>query len=322
MQSRERASPTTMMRQSSGVMRWREEGNVLPLLQPDFEPSGGLLDQLWLAVEIMATVTLWFFRLMIFMLPYPFSTLVGNPFDSWNRQPTDTLCHTTSVSVKHASGGSIVVQSMPHGGGPVGRALFQVLALVNDIPATSVKYEFARALADQMVDENQEHGTYLEDVNRAALSAGFQRTVQLLTRSLILVQQRQMNQDKGWPWSWILSMNPSKLVMMPLSAPLSVISSRVLSICHQVLVGPKDGGLSGHDHRLQNQDFAEKLAQELLWLSKKMADGSAACDAVVQWASASSLAMLSLCSTPRIKRSLVKLCGTLPFMSVDRLFSR
>lgn len=56
--------------------------------------------------------------------------------------------------------------------------------MVNDTPATSRKYQFAMAMADQIVDENTRDGNIeLLEINRYALASAFARTSALLRRS-------------------------------------------------------------------------------------------------------------------------------------------
>ncbi|KAL6988817.1 hypothetical protein U1Q18_014570 [Sarracenia purpurea var. burkii] len=60
-----------------------------------------------------------------------------------------------------------------------------IFALLNEIPASSRKYQFAVAMADKIVDENARNGhVELLHINRAALSSAFARTSGLLYRSL------------------------------------------------------------------------------------------------------------------------------------------
>lgn len=58
-------------------------------------------------------------------------------------------------------------------------------------------------------------------------------------------------------------------------------------------------------------EMAEKLAKQLLWIAEKLLDCGGAEAAIQQWSSAPSLAELSLCATPRVQKSLVRLSGML-----------
>ncbi len=61
--------------------------------------------------------------------------------------------------------------------------------------------------------------------------------------------------------------------------------------------------------------MAEKLAQELLWMAQKLLDCGATEEAVQQWSSVPTLAELSLCASPRVQKSLVRLSGIVFFSS-------
>ncbi|MFX4809812.1 hypothetical protein ABTC23_19530, partial [Acinetobacter baumannii] len=60
---------------------------------------------------------------------------------------------------------------------------------------------------------------------------------------------------------------------------------------------------------LTNNDsvLAEKLAQELLWITKKLRICLAMEEAILQWSSATNLAAISISSHPRVQGSLVKI---------------
>jgi hypothetical protein len=60
----------------------------------------------------------------------------------------------------------------------------QVLALVNDVPASSNKYPFLQDLADRLIEENRAEGERFNSINRVALRRGFSRTINLLGLSL------------------------------------------------------------------------------------------------------------------------------------------
>ncbi|XP_039134324.1 uncharacterized protein LOC120271712 [Dioscorea cayenensis subsp. rotundata] len=59
----------------------------------------------------------------------------------------------------------------------IGRSLSHMLGMLNEIPASSRKYEFMLAMADKMLNENMQQGhPALIDVNRAVLSSAFSHT--------------------------------------------------------------------------------------------------------------------------------------------------
>lgn len=71
------------------------------------------------------------------------------------------------------------------------RWFVQVLALVNDVPASSNKYEFLQDLADRVIEENRAEGLKFNSVNQVALRGGFSRTISLLGQSLEGRQQQR-----------------------------------------------------------------------------------------------------------------------------------
>jgi hypothetical protein len=94
---------------------------------------------------------------------------------------------------------------------PIGRALSQLLELLNRVPASSSKYEFLLSLADKVIEENKIHGVGYKSVTRTALGVGFARTINRLGRSL----EGQRHQGL---WLWCIpSSSPSLL------APLAVL---------------------------------------------------------------------------------------------------
>ena len=59
-----------------------------------------------------------------------------------------------------------------------------MLALVNDVPASSNKYAFLQDLANRLIEENKVEGGKYSSINQAALRRGFSRTINLLGQSL------------------------------------------------------------------------------------------------------------------------------------------
>eukprot|EP00897_Mesotaenium_endlicherianum_P007293 jgi/Mesen1/6592/ME000338S05768 len=68
--------------------------------------------------------------------------------------------------------------------GAICRALSQVLQLINELPAASAKYMFARCLAEQMLDANIRDSSDLLAINRVTLQEAFARTIHQLQGSL------------------------------------------------------------------------------------------------------------------------------------------
>ncbi|EFJ18518.1 hypothetical protein SELMODRAFT_112193, partial [Selaginella moellendorffii] len=159
---------------------------------------------------------------------------------------------------------------------------FQVLELVNDIPASSRKYEFARSLADKMMYDNVEQGGQsLREVNRMALETGFLRTVYMLASSLEGLHRQQQ--------------------FVPVLATLrNRIGSVMQSQCMQMMAPPPCPSA-------EDSEVAEKLAQELLWMSQRLKENNGLEVAILHWSSAAGLAGQSVCANLRVQRLLVKL---------------
>ncbi|KAL3689998.1 hypothetical protein R1sor_016307 [Riccia sorocarpa] len=254
-------------------------------------------------IRSLAVITLclmaWFTRILIQLVPQ------GKEFYGLTRA-LESISHNLSPAITQDEQDSVGTISS----GAIGRSLAQVLALVNDLPASSKKYAFTRALAEKIIYENSNHGYGYESVNRIALSAGFKRTLTLLTEAL---QGLHLQRKRGSAWSLplkLMSLIPSAGMAVPLPAPLSTIRSKIGGYLDPAL-------LSGHSFSstsmdaTENAEFAEKLGQELLWLAEKLADCSSLEEGLVQWSSASPLASLALTASPRVQRSLVRLSALL-----------
>lgn len=184
----------------------------------------------------------------------------------------------------------------------------QILALLNDIPATSSKYQFAMTMADRIMEGNARHDhVELLDVNRTALSSSFARTSSLLYRSLKSTQ----SQDDTYCW-------PVRTIKALPFGSYVVPYVKGLSFCFNTVMSWVDAGGS----RLQKKRevsriaaegygelMAEKLAQELLWITNKLRFYGAVDHALVQWSCCSGLASLSLTATPRIQGLILKISG-------------
>ncbi|KAE9613449.1 hypothetical protein Lal_00016153 [Lupinus albus] len=169
----------------------------------------------------------------------------------------------------------------------IGRALSQILSIVNDIPVSSRKYEVVRCLAERVIEENHNEGVHaLRRVNREVLSSAFGRT---LNRLEVLVENgnnrpsESGEPDEGWV-------------------------NRVLWVFLSVFSGSgwmMRGGGEG------SGVTAEKLAAELVWLAQRMAACGCVEEAVGKWAPASNLGWLALSAEPRLQASLLKLAAFL-----------
>lgn len=155
--------------------------------------------------------------------------------------------------------------------GAIARALSHALALVTELPTSSPKYAFTRAMAERMLAENASLEHPLLAVNKTALARAFRRTLQLLETAL--------RRQKG-------STRLGQMIERYTWASLNEF-----------------GSIEG--------DKAEKLAQELLWVVEKMGECDGIDEVCWQWSRAHILASMSLTSTPRIQRSLVRLSAIL-----------
>ncbi|KAL1204083.1 hypothetical protein V5N11_011922 [Cardamine amara subsp. amara] len=165
----------------------------------------------------------------------------------------------------------------------IGRAIWQLLSAMNEIPVNSRKYQFVRSLAEKLIDENHgENSIALFDLNRRVLNASFRRTLSLLEAAV-----ERNRRYTGEP----VPRGLNRLVRAAVRA-----------------VGDGFTGLGGEETADQS---AEKLAAELLWLAEKMAVYGVVDEAVEKWASASNLAWLALWSEPRLQCSFVQISALL-----------
>jgi hypothetical protein len=196
----------------------------------------------------------------------------------------------------------------------------QLLELLNRVPASSSKYEFLLSLTDKVIEENKIHGVGYKSVTRTALGVGFARTINRLGRSL----EGQRHQGL-WLWRFL----PSSDVLLPkigFPAPLVKLQSiarnmlitfspwPLLTPTNRILGIDYDSSSSSSSASCANttdSEMAEKLAQELLWMAQKLLDCGAMEEAVQQWSSVPTLAELSLCASPRVQKSLVRLSALL-----------
>ncbi|CAL0300815.1 unnamed protein product [Lupinus luteus] len=163
----------------------------------------------------------------------------------------------------------------------IGRMLSQLLAVLNDVPVSSRKYELVRSLAERIVRENHEEGVHaLREVNRVVLSAAFARALgQLEKEALERVEGERVEGDYQY------------------------YVRRVVRAVGWRGRGGGEGRLSGVE--------AEKLAAELLWLAGKLAECGCGEEASRRWADAGSLGCLALTADPRLQTSLLKLSASL-----------
>ncbi|CAH8280766.1 unnamed protein product [Arabidopsis lyrata] len=170
----------------------------------------------------------------------------------------------------------------------IGRAIWQLLSAMNEIPVSSRKYQVVRSLAERLIDENQgENSIALFDLNRRVLNASFRTT---LSRLEAAVERNSNRRD--------------------ISEPVRRGLNRVVRAAVRA-VGDGFIGWGGEETADQTAETSEKLAAELLWLAEKMAVYGFVDEAVEKWASASNLAWLALSSEPRLQCSLVQISALL-----------
>ncbi|XP_021809376.1 uncharacterized protein LOC110752917 [Prunus avium] len=194
----------------------------------------------------------------------------------------------SSVAVANTgSGGSA--------GSAIGRALSQLLSLMNDIPVSSRKYQVVRSLAETLIEDNHKEGVEaLSQVNRTVLSAAFSRTLGQLEATAALEQQVHGGVSDGGDL-----VGPAR--------PAEYRLSRVLRAVRSI----GDVAWLGAARASGSRSSAEKLAAEVLWLAEKLAACGYGDEAVVRWASASNLAWLSVSVEPSLQASLVKVSALL-----------
>ncbi|CAN4105487.1 unnamed protein product [Withania somnifera] len=189
----------------------------------------------------------------------------------------------------------------------LGRALTHILALLNEIPASSRKYQFALGMADKIVDENTRCG-HLEmlQVNRAALASAFARTSGLLYGFL---KSPRASEDSGsWPSRIIRSLPLGSLVTSSLKGLGAIFPW--MGTATSLFQNKRQLAVPGHEESV-NDLAAEKHVQELLWITSKMVECGAADEALVQWSLSSGLASISLSSNPRVQGFTVKITAIL-----------
>lgn len=219
------------------------------------------------------------------------------------------------VFVKAETGSGTLIFSSPSSeSGAMKRALFQVLGLVNDTPATSDKYEFARALAERLIAKNMVKGDdILWETNKAALEAAFSRTIDLLTLSLEEVQQQQELKEGSWLWALIHSVFlknvgafQQRLSFDYFCTYLQNVVSRAAKFSKAASELPPVQSSNSSAKRSNLNATAEKLAQELLWVTEKLKDCSSLSEATRRWGAMHCLAKLSLSAHPRIQACLMR----------------
>ncbi|KAJ4961838.1 hypothetical protein NE237_021748 [Protea cynaroides] len=263
-----------------------------------------LSDHLRYLLMLMIWFTVWVLRVLMdyfprSVVPFPLSLL-----DRFSSVGSLDPSPSSSMAMVLHRGLPIEVFDPSTSTKAIGRALTHIFALMNEIPATSRKYQFALAMADKIVDENAREGhDELQEINRTALSFAFARTSNLLYRSL---QNNQEVEIATWP--------SRMLNALPLGSYLVSGLSFCLKLSSFFPTGGVDTCQSERRRQLAEDSesvMAEKLAQELLWITNKLRASAAVEEALFQWSYASGLASLSLTANPRIQGLIVKITAIL-----------
>lgn len=175
-------------------------------------------------------------------------------------------------------------------------------------------------MADKIVDENARNGhVELLEINRAALSSAFARTSSLLCRFL----QKTEPADESGAWhTRVISAMPLGSYLASYLKGISFCVGAIfpsLTTCGWQSGGRRQTALAGGEEGGEriHEVAAEKLGQELLWITNKLMACGAVDEAVAQWSIASRLASLSLTTSPRVQAFIVKISGILPSRSFD-----
>lgn len=198
----------------------------------------------------------------------------------------------------------------------MGRALCQVFALVNDTPVSSEKYEFARTLGDKIIIQNMAQGdATLWETNKVALQAAFSRTLDLLTLALEELQQQQEVKGGSWSWSLLHSVFFRGIATSPHTVFFEnmrmCISNFLFPVANSTRFSSElssSTSVSSGGRASMSGEVAEKLAQELLWVTEKLKECSFIDEAARTWSALSRLAKLSLSAHPRVQASLLRVC--------------
>lgn len=181
----------------------------------------------------------------------------------------------------------------------IARALSQLLAIVNEIPVSSRKYDIVRSYAEKLMDENLEEGyESLRKVNATVLSGAFSRALGQLEALAVAGTVAAREEDEASSGGDVVKKSGGGY--FGLNRVFKTVGHYgEVAWTRFVKKKPRVAG------------SAEKLSAELLWLAQKLAACGSADEAVRQWASATKLASFALSAQLRLQGSLVKLSAFL-----------
>ncbi|XP_009590559.1 uncharacterized protein LOC107816961 [Nicotiana tabacum] len=261
-------------------------------------------DHLRFMLMLMTWLAVWVLRVLMDHCPFA----VGSSY-SLDRSSSLDLMLPSASTMLSSSSLDLVLHEDSNQASPakaLGRALTHILALLNEIPASSRKYQFAMGMADKIVDENTRCGhVEMLQVNRAALASAFARTSGFLYGSL---KSPRMSEDSGtWPSRILRSLPLGSFVASSLKG-LGTFFPWV-GTATSLLQNKRPSAVPCEER--VNDLAAEKHAQELLWITTKMVGCGAVDEALVQWSFASGLASISLSSNSRVQGFIVKITAIL-----------
>ncbi|KAK8627133.1 hypothetical protein V6N13_134757 [Hibiscus sabdariffa] len=274
-----------------------------------------LTDHLRFMVMLMTWLMLWALRFLMDLFPCSLSSspdyLLGglSSIEPFQLAPYSSSAGAEAFSSSGSSLDLILHNRVDVDGQAVkalAKSLTRVLALLNEIPASSRKFQFTMAMADKIMEDNARHGHWaLLVVNRTALALSFTRTSALLHRCL--KSQTSPSVDYGDSWRM------RTINTIPFS---SCIASYVkaITMCFNTAFSWFNTATVRYQRRGHNGDreiMAEKLTQVLLWVTNKLSCYGDVNEALVQWSFASGLASLSLTASPRVQGSIVEISAFL-----------
>ncbi|CAN1254981.1 hypothetical protein LINPERPRIM_LOCUS8844 [Linum perenne] len=308
--------------------------SVASNIQPEHADKWRPSDHLRFMVMLMSWLTVWIMRVLMDYLPVPSLTWLPvqhllsaaiSPLKlALPAAPTPPSMGKLGVG---GGGGDYSTAIVPAAGASsmdvifqdgldetslhaIGRSLTDILALMNEIPATSRKYQFAMTMADRIMDGNFRHGhPELVEINRIALSSSFARTLTLLYRSI----HEPLHPDSTASWTTrVIRSLPLGSYVVSYARGLNYCLSTFLQTIGSGAWSDKRLALPGGGTASGGDDVAsEKLAEELLWMTNKLRAYGFVEEALVQWSHAYGLASIALSISPRVQGLILKTSAVL-----------